>query len=355
MSLIIPCAGKSTRFPTRPKWLLTQPNGDIMLVDCIKNLNLKNINSIYITFLKEHISEYLDNDLTILSNILNKKYNKKIIFTLLEKSYSQSQTVYDTIKINNINGYIFVKDVDNSFNHLIDNTKNYICFLDCDGKNITRISSKSFIQFNDVNQLINISEKKMISNYICVSGYSFIDVNEFISAFEYLSNITNIKTDEIYISHIIYYLFNSKNIIFYCNEISNYYDWGTYDDWLKYNENFKTLFLDFDGVCVENGSRLFKNKWGNTKPLLKNIEHLQKLKNKGYYIIITTSRSHEFKQITLNEINKYNIPYDRIIFDLPHSQRILINDFSETSNPYPTAISVNLARNSSNLNQYLLL
>jgi hypothetical protein len=37
--------------------------------------------------------------------------------------------------------------------------------------------------------------------------------------------------------------------------------------------------------------------------------------------------------------------------DLPHAKRILINDFAPT-NPYPTAVAINLERNSSNLQNY---
>ena len=40
-TLILPCAGKSTRFKnTRPKWSLTHPYGELMLIQGIKGLEL---------------------------------------------------------------------------------------------------------------------------------------------------------------------------------------------------------------------------------------------------------------------------------------------------------------------------
>ena len=48
VTLILPAAGKSSRFPgMRPKWLLTHPNGNLMIVEAIKGINFTNIDSIY--------------------------------------------------------------------------------------------------------------------------------------------------------------------------------------------------------------------------------------------------------------------------------------------------------------------
>jgi len=70
-------------------------------------------------------------------------------------------------------------------------------------------------------------------------------------------------------------------------------------------------------------------------------------------IIITTARSSLFKDATIKQLQKYNIPYDNIIFDLYHAQRILINDYSNT-NKYPTSISINLKRDTDELANILI-
>jgi len=42
----------------------------------------------------------------------------------------------------------------------------------------------------------------------------------------------------------------------------------------------------------------------------------------------------------------------QLIMDLPHSQRILINDFAPT-NPFPSAVAISIPRNSASLSGYL--
>ena len=42
MNIIIPIAGQSSRFPDmKPKWMLTHPQGDFMVIEAIKGLVLQ--------------------------------------------------------------------------------------------------------------------------------------------------------------------------------------------------------------------------------------------------------------------------------------------------------------------------
>ena len=55
MNLIVPMAGKSSRFPEmRPKWMLTHPNGRFMGIEAILGLNCDDFKSIVYVILKEH-------------------------------------------------------------------------------------------------------------------------------------------------------------------------------------------------------------------------------------------------------------------------------------------------------------
>ena len=59
MNLIIPCAGESSRFPgTRPKWMLTQPDGKLMVVSSLEGLDLSDVKNIYVIVLRKHLEEY---------------------------------------------------------------------------------------------------------------------------------------------------------------------------------------------------------------------------------------------------------------------------------------------------------
>ena len=61
MNLILPVAGQSSRYPNmRPKWLITLPDGKLMIEKSVENFNLKIFKKIYIVVLKEHIKKYVE-------------------------------------------------------------------------------------------------------------------------------------------------------------------------------------------------------------------------------------------------------------------------------------------------------
>jgi CTP:molybdopterin cytidylyltransferase MocA len=113
VSLIIPAAGKSSRFPnTKPKFLLTNPNGNTMLKDCLKHGDLRNVDTIYITILQEHFEKYLSSNFDTLDKMMN---GYKCRFLILKNpTSSQCETIVNTIKFFKLKGPIFIKDVDNS-------------------------------------------------------------------------------------------------------------------------------------------------------------------------------------------------------------------------------------------------
>ena len=137
-------------------------------------------------------------------------------------------------------------------------------------------------------------------------------------------------------------------------ETVEFLDWGTIEDWNNYKSKYKCLFIDIDGTLITNSSKHFPPYIGQGDPLTENINLLKNLqKTEKAYIVLTTSRSSSFREKTINELSKYGIPYDQLIMDLPHCQRLLINDYS-LSNPYPTATSINLIRNSDDLKSFFL-
>ncbi len=68
-TLIIPCGGKSSRFPNmRPKWLLTHPDGKSMIQKVLESFDLSYFSRIIITLIRKHDEEY--NALLILKQAL---------------------------------------------------------------------------------------------------------------------------------------------------------------------------------------------------------------------------------------------------------------------------------------------
>ena len=113
------------------------------------------------------------------------------------------------------------------------------------------------------------------------------------------------------------------------------------------------MFVDIDGTLITNSSSLFAPYTGTGKALRQNIDALNQLYLQGFtYTILTTSRAEDLRQLTVGELTQHGILYDHLLMGLPHSQRILINDFSE-SNSFPSCVAINLPRDSDNLQQYL--
>ena len=350
ISLILPCAGKSSRFTGKPKWLKKCPNNNLMIQECIKGLDLINVKNIYMCFLKEHIDNFCKNfNLKEMFNFTKKNIH---ILILEDNTNSQSESIYKIIEHFNLSGPIFIKDCDNYFKFLI-NKGNYICSLYINNQNtVNELHNKSFIETNSVNEIINICEKQIISNKICVGGYSFEDANVFKNFFNKCVNVVNINQGELYISHIIHTLL-LNNYIFYEKNVTNYIDWGTQKEWNNYLSSFKKLFINLDGLLFYNSSENMLLNNNELKPIKENIDKLKNLyKKKKTEIIITTSRKEESKKSTIELLKKYNIPYDNIIFNLFNSKRYIINNYSD-NNLYPSAIAINIKNNSNNLKDFI--
>ena len=346
-TLILPCAGKSTRFEnTRPKWSLTHPCGELMLIQGIKGLELNKYDKIIPIFLKEHLEDY-----KLRKGVIESFDKLNISYQILEldsPTKSQSETVAKAIEAFNLKGSILIKDCDDYFNcDFIEG--NIVCVCSLHEVNKIIAKNKSYVSVNSNNYIETIVEKSVISDLFCCGGYSFNDAQEFLQTYNKVSKLDN--EGEIYISHIIYQqLLDGKN--FTIKQITGYEDWGTIKDWKEYINSYKTLFIDLDGVLVENSGEYFGPKWGTTEALENNVNYINSLYDTGRVrVIITTSRKSLYKKETLKQLDKLNIKYHDIIFDLLHCKRILINDFAST-NSFPTSVGINIPRNNNNLKEY---
>ncbi len=342
-------AGRSSRFKgLRPKWMLTHPQSNrFMATEAISGLDLDAFDKIFFIALDSHEKKYSFKK-GFLEDIKSLSIEHKVELLLLDKSTnSQSETVKNGIEIGDIKGSIFIKDCDGYFEANIPKSINCVAYYDLNNINNINARSKSYVEIDSNNYLTNIVEKKVISSTFCVGGYGFEDAQEFTDTFKKISD----KEGEIYVSHIIFeMLLSGKN--FLGIDTDKFLDWGTLEEWNNFKSQFKCMFIDIDGTLVTNSSKHFPPYIGEGSPLIENINLLQDLRRESkVYIVLTTSRSSEYRQKTLEELKKHDVPFDQLIMDLPHCQRILVNDYSR-SNPYPTASSINLLRNSDDLSSY---
>lgn len=346
MILILPIAGKSTRFENlRPKWMLTNPSGNFMLIDSILGLNLNKFNRIIIPYVKKHEEQY-----SFKEGLLRcfKKYDLQEKVELLELedfTKDQVETIELALKLVNANEPFLIKDSDNYFEFDSSYDENIVCYGSLEENKNIESPSKSYITVDDQNLVSNIIEKKVISDKFCCGGYYFLSKEEF------LKN-SNLNLESRYISHVIFNMM-LNNHKFRAEQSFKFCDWGTKKDWVNYKSKFATIFLDLDGVVFKNSSHLLPPYIEDAEPLNKNIQKIKQLQDSNKVeFVITTSRPEEYREITESQLKRQDIKYKQLIMGLQHNQRIIINDFSN-SNPYKSCEAINIERNKDNLNEYL--
>ena len=84
----------------------------------------------------------------------------------------------------------------------------------------------------------------------------------------------------------------------------------------------KTWVFDLDGTLLKhNGYKID----GADTVLPGTLEYLATIPNEDK-IVIFTSRTDEFKQMTIDFLRDSGVRYDEILFNMPMGERILVND-----------------------------
>ena len=345
-TLIIPCAGNSTRFPNmRPKWMLKLPDGKLMVEKAIEGLNSKTFDRIIITILREHVEKY-ESELW-----LKQIFEDQVEVCIVEDStFSQTETVYKTLLQMKVKGPFCVKDSD-GYIAVVIKGKNFVTGKDIRSMpGLTNVPAKSFVLKNEQNILTDIIEKSVSSNHISIGLYGFGDVGQYIDKYLELSNL--ISTEEIYLSHIIS-SFIRDGAIFKYLEAEEYQDWGTVKEWRIDALKMSSYLVDIDGVVFRNKGKYGSKNWSSEDvPLVSNIKKLKEIQKIGGQLIFVTSRPEEFRKKTEQSLKEQGLNWHSIVMGCFHSQRYIINDFAST-NQYPSCIAINIARDGDDLENFI--
>jgi hypothetical protein len=333
MAIIVPCAGRSSRFPnTRPKYLLTMPDGRLMIEHALDHYELYYVDT-HIVILKEHDEQYGA------SKALKKALTRDWvhIHILDEETQGPADTVYQVTKNLPNNEPVFIKDCD-SFFHAPLRTDNHVCVADLrENLDVSKVASKSFVTQNEQGLIHNIVEKSVVSNYICVGGYGFKRALDYNRAFKELIY----DGEEVFVSHVIRWLLAEQT--FDSQKVSNYVDVGTIKEFLDFSQKRQTIFCDLDGTLFYNQSKYFENSWENEpEPIYSAVDYMLTRQEEGATIIFVTSRSDEYSEVTEKKLKELGFT-PSVIYNLPHSPRVIVNDIS-TTNPYPSAQALNVPR-----------
>lgn len=107
-------------------------------------------------------------------------------------------------------------------------------------------------------------------------------------------------------------------------------------------EKKNTIFCDIDGTLFEY--RKFETYETSTPVVLDGVEDtLQRWREKGHMIILTTARPEYLRDHTVKELREANLVYDRLIMSIERGPRFLVNDM-DPNKPGERATGINLLR-----------
>lgn len=332
MNIIIPIGGIGKRFSDEgyqlPKPLI-KSLGESIIVKCIKSLKVETSDVIYILYRIE-LDKYNFKD------IITKNFSHNFKFIPINyDTRGAAETVFIALESMNdseLKELTIVVDSDNVYNNnIIGDIKevndNVIFYF----KDTTPRPLFSYITIKN-GYVQEIKEKVKISDFACSGAYGFKSgktLKEFITK----TIKGNLKSKNEFYTSTIYNLMLKNNVVVNAKECNDYTCLGTPDQ-LKIHSSFNTktskrICFDLDNTLVTYPK--IKNDYKSVEPIQKNIDYLKHLKRQGNTIIIYTARRmkthggniglivRDIGQITLDTLNKFEVPYDEIYFGKPYA------------------------------------
>ncbi|MBI5594551.1 MAG: hypothetical protein HY928_00530 [Elusimicrobia bacterium] len=337
MKVIMPVAGSSSRFPgTKPKWLLTHPNGNLMFHEALAGLDLKGVDEVLVVCRKDHHERFGAAEIFRRQRAVS-PLKTPMRLLVVAPTRSQPETVAVALRAARVKGPFLIKDCDNRFRCPV-RPGNAVATANLGELPSVSAGGKSYVKLDAKGRLGAIVEKEVVSGLCCVGGYSFADAGEFLEAYGALKD-----SPDLYVSHLIGKML-SGGAVFKNTPVTGYQDWGTLKEWNRYKKEFATLFVDLDGTIVKSSAYFFPPYWGGTPAIPGAVEALNKLHDSGrVQVIVTTSRRPDARKATEAQLKRIGLRCDRVVYGLQHSKRVVINDFAPT-NPYRSAAAVNIPR-----------
>ncbi len=351
-TLIIPCAGKSSRFPgMKPKWMLRYPDGKIMVEKAVEGLDTDAYERIIVTIVKEHAEKY--NADIILNKIFKEKIGKKFQLCILDEfTTCQAETILKTLDIMNVQGAFAVKDSDNYIKVDVNNNNSFVVGLNINRftREIARLNQKSFLIVNEQGIITDIIEKRIKSECVCVGMYGFESGELFHDAYNHLRDVSSDRY-EIYLSHIISYIIGMKKEVYQCVYAEDYEDWGTIKDWNIVLDEKQTYLINMDNLLFEIPELPYLEQLV-LNPIGGNIEMIKAKSDNGAQIIILTSMPDRFKSDIEKALIGQGIKAYRIVTGCYLSHKTLM-EMSDRTIPYPGSTALNIGYNNS-LKDYMI-
>lgn len=357
MHIIVPCAGRSSRFPDMPpKWMLPDHDGLPMVRRAVAGLGARADQFIF-TILREHDERFKARE------GLCAAFGQEVKCVILDRpTQSQSETVAETLRRTGISGPFMVKDSDNYFSvQKIDRNYNYVCVASLSDFTQINPQNKSYVQVDQEDIIINFREKQVISDMFSVGGYYFTSSTEFLAAYEELTGDyalngakpVRLSTGELYLSEIIAWL-SMHGKVFRVKRVSQYQDWGTVNEWRDYLKSQRHFFIAIDGFLFEQGSSYFAPGYDTVKPNPVAVEAVRELEAKGQSITYLSIRPPELEALTRWQIAEQGLADQSIQFGCDLTQWVLLTA-PHANQPFVTGLAVEMPPEDHNITNKLAL
>lgn len=250
-TLIVLCAGRHMQADL-PLYLNRHPDGEFLAHKLLKNIYPESYERIIFTISREDCEKYgaCEKLKTALGGVFPIE-----IFSLGVSTSGPAESAYRTVKAMNISGEITIRDSTSAFCLEKSVQGNFVAGLDLSryAREIYRVRTKSFIITNEQDQILDIVEKSFRSDTISTGLYGFADVEDFVMAYERLSDAHH-PVEHLYVSNIISYLIGYRQMIFSFAEVTDYEDWKDPDEWNRLREQHgqrKLAMVDLDGTLFD--------------------------------------------------------------------------------------------------------
>ena len=326
MKIILPCCGKSSRFPGQPpKWTLPAHDGRPMLCHAISGLEYA-LDDLVVTILAEHEERFQ------VSAGLAKAFGRPVRMVVLsEPTRSQGETVARTLESLQLDEPFFVKDSDGYFKVTgkLEREENYVCIDSLNNFDSINPRNKSYLQMDQQENIINIREKMVISDTFNVGGYYFTKPQEFLEFYRQLAANNANWSREIYLSDVIGAMVLT-GIPFRGRTTTGFKDWGTIREWRNALLAQKTFLVMLDGFVFQRGSSYFRPRFDEVQPYPAAVACLQSLASQGHKIIYLTIRGSDLEKVTREQLTAASLPDGQILWECPIAKWILVTA------PHPT-------------------
>ena len=346
-TLLLPCAGRSSRYPgTRPKWMLTLPDGRLALARAAQSVPRTAYERIVVAVRADHEAAY---GCRALVDLVFEGQAETIV--LEKETRGPADTVAQMVRRARVDGAIAVKDADSFFDAEPLPEGNFVAVFDVrKTPQMANVGAKSFAVTNESGLIVEMVEKSLASNIVCVGLYGMADATLFLEHFDGIARES--KAGEIFVSQV----FNraiAAGAPVVPQQVGGLVDVGTLEDWRSYVRARGTIVCDLDGVVFKNHSRYFPPYWDEEdEPIEANVAVLRAWQDEGAQLVFMTARPEAYRAKTTAALAAAGLNAHALIMDCHHGRRILVNDHAR-SNPFPAAVGISVERNAPALADYL--